>query len=191
MSRRYDHHSELFGNRAVLDTLVAERRRFIGFLVNRVGDRETAEDLLQTAVVQALRRADSLRDEQRVVAWIYRILRNVLADHGRRGANASRVFERLALDLPDVALPQLESEICACIGRLLGTLPPEQGELLRMVELEESTPSEAASRLGISAGAARVRLHRARSALRERVEQLCRTCAVHSCLDCTCKGDLA
>jgi len=158
-------------------------------LINRVGDPDTAEDLLQTAVLQALRRADTLRDDERVVAWIYRILRNVVTDHGRHRAATERAFERaVALDLPEEAPPELEAEICACIGALLTTLPADQGDLLKMVEVEETAPSEAAQLLGITAGAARVRLHRARSALRERVEQLCRTCARHGCLDCTCRG---
>jgi RNA polymerase sigma-70 factor (ECF subfamily) len=172
----------------ILGVLVAERARFLAFLTARVGDIETAEDLLQTAVLQALRGAHGLREKERAVAWIYRILRNVLADHGRQRSASSRALERSARldDLPESAPPELEAELCACVGRLLDTLAPDQGGLLRMVELEEVTPSEAARRLGISAGAARVRLHRARSALRERVEQVCRTCARHGCLDCTC-----
>jgi len=66
----------------VLETLITERGRLFGFLLAWVGERETAEDLLQTAVRRALERADGLRDEERVVAWIYRILRNVLAELG-------------------------------------------------------------------------------------------------------------
>ena len=174
---------------AVLETLVAERERLLGFLFARVGDKETAEDLLQTATLQALRAAHGLREEERVVAWIYRILRNVLTDYRRHRAAASRALERAtALDLPEVAPTEVESQICACVGRLLDTLAADQAALLRMVELEDVTPSEAAQRLGVSRGAARVRLHRARSALRERVEQVCRTCARHGCLDCTCGG---
>lgn len=71
---------------AVIRTLVSERARFLAFVARRVGDRDLAEDLLQTAVLQAVRGAETLRDEERVVAWIYRILRNVLADHGPPGA---------------------------------------------------------------------------------------------------------
>jgi RNA polymerase sigma factor (sigma-70 family) len=173
----------------VMETLVAERDRFLGFLLPRVGDRETAEDLLQTAVVQAIRGAHRLREEERLVAWIYRILRNVLADHGRRRVASARALEHsAALSLPEVAPPDVDTEICGCVARLLETLPADQGALLRMVELEDVTPSEAADRLDISPGAARVRLHRARAALRDRVEQVCRTCAEHGCVDCTCRA---
>lgn len=155
--------------------------------MNRVGDVDAAEDLLQTGVLQALRRADSLKDQERVVAWIYRILRNVLTDWGRQHAARSRSEERASLlDLPEQAPPDLEEELCACVGELLSTLPPEQAELLRLVELEDVAPSRVAERLGLTPGNARVRVHRARAALRERVEQTCRTCARHGCLDCTC-----
>jgi RNA polymerase sigma-70 factor (ECF subfamily) len=33
-----------------------------------------------------------------------------------------------------------------------------------------------------------VRLHRARAALKTRLEQSCGTCATHGCLDCTCRS---
>lgn len=171
----------------VVQTLIAERGRFLGFLARRVGDPELAEDLLQTAILQAIRRSDTLRDEERVTAWIYRILRNVLADHGRRRAAGARAVERAAaLDDAAAPEPELKNVVCACIGELLDTLPPQYADLLRLIEVDELAPAEAAGKLGISAGNARVRLHRARGALRERVEQMCRTCARHGCLDCTC-----
>lgn len=173
---------------AVLRTLVDERERFLGFLTRRVGDRDLAEDLLQTAILQALRRGDTLRDEDRVVAWIYRILRNVLADHARRQTAGTQATERAAaLELPETPPPEIAAEICACVGGLLDTLPPQYADLLRLVELEEASPAEAAARLHVTPGNARVRLHRARETLRERVEQMCRACARHGCLDCTCR----
>jgi RNA polymerase sigma factor (sigma-70 family) len=175
---------------AVVRTLISERGRFLAFLVARVGDVDTAEDLLQSGMLQALRRADSLRDDERVVAWVYRILRNVLADWGRARAAAGRAEERAGLaELPEVAPPELEDELCACVTGLMETLAPDQSEILRLVELEEVTPSEVAERLGLTPGNARVRLHRARAALRLRVEQTCRTCARHGCLDCACGAE--
>ncbi len=174
---------------AVVQTLVSERGRFLAFLTSRVGDPDTAEDLLQTGVLQAIRKADSLRDEERVVAWIYRILRNVLADWGRQRAAVGRAEEHLLrFELAEVPPPDVEAELCACVGELLGTLPPEQSDLLRLVELDHVTPSEVAGQLGLTPGNARVRIHRARAALRTRVEEACRTCARHGCLDCTCRA---
>ena len=174
---------------AVVRALVTEHDRFLGFLVRRVRDRELAEDLLQTAILQALRRADTLRHEERVTAWIYRILRNVLADHGRREAAAERAAaSAVAPEATAAEQPELEAVICACVSAMLETLPDQYADILRLVELEEVSPGVAAERLGLTPGNARVRLHRARSALRERVEEMCRVCAKHGCLDCTCRA---
>jgi RNA polymerase sigma-70 factor (ECF subfamily) len=48
-------------------------------------------------------------------------------------------------------------------------LPVEERELMLLIAWEQLTPSEAASVVGIPAGTARSRLHRARSRLRERL----------------------
>ena len=63
--------------------LVENHRSFLRFLEHRVGSREVAEDILQTAFGRAVDHAGELRDES-VVAWFYRVLRNAVTDHFRR-----------------------------------------------------------------------------------------------------------
>jgi copper chaperone CopZ len=65
----------------------------------------------------------------------------------------------------------------------LDNLVPEAAEVLR-ADLDGEHAADLADRLGLSPGALRVRRHRAREALRERLEDVCRACA--GCLDCTC-----
>ena len=60
--------------------------------------------------------------------------------------------------------------------------------MLRRVDLEGQRPVDVAAQYGITANSAMVKLHRARRALRVRLEQSCRACAEHGCLDCTCVG---
>jgi RNA polymerase sigma-70 factor (ECF subfamily) len=69
---------------------------------------------------------------------------------------------------------------------LIVTLKPEYAEILRRVDLGESRLDSVAAELGITANNATVRLHRARQALRQRLEQMCGVCAHHGCLNCTC-----
>lgn len=169
--------------------LIAERQRFESFLAQRVRDPDVVDDLFQTALLKAVRGADTLRDDERVTAWFYRILRNVLTDHWRSEGARARSAEQLETVGSDTVPPaEIEPRVCACVGALLDTLPEQYARMLRLVELEEVSPTEAASRLGLSAGNGRVRLHRARTALRQRVEEFCRTCARHGCLDCTCRA---
>jgi len=46
---------------------------------------------------------------------------------------------------------------------------------------------DVAAELGVTPNNAAVRLHRARGALKKRLEQTCGTCTQHGCLDCTCQ----
>jgi RNA polymerase sigma-70 factor (ECF subfamily) len=173
---------------AVAEALAARHRRFLDFLEPRLGSRAAAEDLLQAAFVKGLERGGRLRDAESAVAWFYRLLRRALVDGYRhraaeRRALAGHAAER-RLHAPDEA--ELHAVACQCVGALLPTLTGDQAGILRLVDLDGVPVGEAAARLGIRAGTAAVRLHRARRALRARVEQTCRTCAEHACLDCSC-----
>jgi RNA polymerase sigma-70 factor (ECF subfamily) len=81
---------------------------------------------------------------------------------------------------------EIEAEICRCFEALLPTMKPEYAALLREVDLNGRRVVDVAAEQGLTANAGTVKLHRARKALRVRLEESCRTCATHGCLDCTC-----
>ena len=172
---------------AVIAALLENHRRFLAFLQKRVGSRADAEDILQDAFLRGLARAGEIRDEERAVAWFYRLLRNAVVDHWRARGVRDRGMEAAARETAEAAPdPELEGEICRCFESLLPTLKPEHAAMLREVDLNGRRPVDVAAELGIAPNAAMVKLHRARRALRTRLEQSCRTCATHGCLDCTC-----
>ncbi|HSU58870.1 MAG TPA: sigma-70 family RNA polymerase sigma factor [Bryobacteraceae bacterium] len=168
--------------------LIAGHREFLAFLEQRVGSRAAAEDILQTAFVRGLERGAEVQDEK-AVAWFYRVLRNAVIDHYRHRSTSARALETWGRELnesqePDAALRQ---EICRCVSGLLDDLKPEYRDALRVVDLDDGKLSDLAEQSGISAENAAVRVHRARKALRRKVEQACGTCAEHGCFDCHCK----
>lgn len=172
----------------VEERLAASRTEFLKFVRSRISDPELAEDVLQTAFVRAIASSDSLRDGDRVVPWFYRILRNGIVDAYRRRA----VLRHHAVSLDDLELPEqpddaIETLLCRCFEPLIETLKPEYADVLRSVDLGGEPTDAAAERLGITANNLKVRRHRARVALRERIEQTCRICSAHGCLDCTCE----
>jgi RNA polymerase sigma-70 factor (ECF subfamily) len=172
----------------VVAVLVENHRRFLEFLVRRVGSRETAEDILQEAFVRGLSRAGQLRDRESAVAWFYRSLRNALVDHWRRRSTERRIFEETedGSETEAVADPELMKTVCACATALLDTLKPEYAEALRRVDLEDVAVKDFAREKSLTPNNASVRLFRARDALRRQVTRSCGTCAEHGCLDCTC-----
>jgi RNA polymerase sigma-70 factor (ECF subfamily) len=172
----------------LVQALVSNHHRFLEFLERRLGSRADAEEMLQAAFVRGLKRADTIRDEDRVVPWFYRILRNAIADHYRHRAAEERVLQRLASESEEAAeSPELRAAVCACVSELARTLKPEYRTILERVELEEASVADVAREEGISPNNAAVRLHRARQALRRRVMETCGTCAEHGCVDCRCK----
>jgi len=172
---------------AIVAALVENRGRFLSFLRKRVGSAADAEDILQDALVRGLAHAGDVRDEETAVAWFYRVLRNAVADHWRARAADGRRREALARELPAAGPdPAAAGELCRCFEALLPTLKPEQAALIQAVDLAGRRPVDVAAEQGISPNAAMVRLHRARKALRVRLEETCRACAAHGCLDCSC-----
>jgi RNA polymerase sigma factor (sigma-70 family) len=171
----------------VLGVLLENHRRFLAFLERRVGTLQDAEEILQSAFAKAVEHEEKLvRDT--VVAWFYRILRNTLIDHYRHQDIEQRAIEKHACEVPaeEYDSPELARTICECFRELLPTLTPQSRSILERVDLGDQTVGEAAQSLGITPNNAGVRLYRARQALKERLEQTCRTCAQHGCYDCTC-----
>jgi RNA polymerase sigma factor (sigma-70 family) len=166
-------------------TLVANHREFLRFVERRVGNREVAEEILQSAFVRGLEKLDTVRDS--AIGWFYRVLRNAIIDYQRRTSVAERRLDAHAMDQETSSRDEeLHGVVCKCVGELATTLKPEYAEALRRIEIDGVSVKDYADELGITAGNAGVRVFRAREALRRQVARTCGTCATHGCLDCTC-----
>lgn len=168
----------------VLATLIANHREFLAFVERRTRDRAAAEDVLQDAFGRAMTAVAHLRRDEAAIAWFYRLLRNAVVDHQRRSAVREKVHVSAAREA-DVASAN-EGEPCQCVARLAVTLRPELELAIRRVDVEGAPIATFASEAGITANNARVRLFRARAALRERVRSSCGACADHGCTECSC-----
>jgi RNA polymerase sigma factor (sigma-70 family) len=177
-------------NDALATTLLAHLGAFQGFARLRLGDDQLAADAVQESVLRALKSEQSLSNEENLLAWFYRILRNVLTDLHRRRAAQTKGLERFAEDLAinEEDEADVEQTACACFRELLPTLRPEYAQVLQLADLDGRTAEAVAKEVGITRGNLKVRLHRARRQLRERLEQTCQMCAKRGCLDCQCKS---
>lgn len=163
------------------------------FLRRRVGDEAVAEDLLQESIIRAVLSHHSVRNDESVVAWFYKIIRHTLIDYYRsKGAEARRneaFLQELTVSGDDKEPPfdEVRATVCTCLHRLLPKLRSNYAELIRRIDLENDSPKRVAAELKISQNNLTVRLHRARQALRASLEQSCGVCSTHGCLNCTCE----
>lgn len=173
---------------ALATTLLANLAAFQGFARRRLGDDQLAADAVQESLLRALKSEATLSHNENLLAWFYRILRNVLTDLHRRRSAQSRAMERFTAEM-EIARDDdaaLETTACGCFRGLLPTLRPEYAEVLQLSDLDGQPAGVVAAKVGISRNNLNVRLHRARRQLRERLEQTCQVCATHGCLDCQC-----
>lgn len=172
---------------ALATTLLANLGAFQSFARNRLRDDQLAADAVQESLLRALKAGDKLTDDTNLLAWFYRILRNVLTDLHRRRVTQTAALGRFADEAAAGADDEKETQrvACACLAGLLPTLRPEYARVLQLADLDGEAPEIVAGKVGITRNNLKVRLHRARRQLRERLEQTCSACATHGCLDCT------
>lgn len=147
------------------------------FVARRVGDPHLAADLTAEVFLAAIDAAGSYRSDRGApVAWLFGIARNVVSAEHRRAARERRahgeVEGRRLLDPDDIARMQERIDAAACARELhaaLAALPEGERAVFELTALDELTPRQAAVALGIRTVTARVRLHRARVKLRERL----------------------
>lgn len=177
----------------VIQVILAERARFHRFVASRVGDAATAEDVLQDSLLRALGQNRSLRRGEAAVPWFYRILRNAISDHYRKKGSENRRMEKLLTDMEvlgeDTATPPVEWEkaVCGCFRGLLPALKPRYATVILRVDLGGEGKRDVARDLKVSQATMDVLLHRARQALRKRLEVFCGSCSREHCLACLCK----
>ena len=187
---RFTHASSAGG---IVRRLLDHQSSFRSFLRRRIGDEALAEDLLQQSFVKAVEHQHSLRNEDSVVAWFYRVLRNTVIDYYRMHGAESRRDEAFLQELThrgedkEMLLDEMKAAVCQCLYGIMPELRSNYRELLRRIDLEGESPAHVADDLNITLNNLTVRLHRARQALREGLERSCGVCSQHGCLNCTCE----
>jgi len=174
-AREADQPSVRPATEAVWTHLGADLRRFIR---RRVADDHLADDLVQETLLRVHRNLDSLREGERLAAWVYTIARNVVRDHYRATSAAPiALADHDPAEDPADAPADATAE-AGCRGRqwlqqLVDSLPETYREAVRLAEIEELPQQEVADRLGLSLSAAKSRIQRGRTELKQLLDRCC------------------
>jgi RNA polymerase sigma factor (sigma-70 family) len=145
------------------------------FVVRRVDDPHLAADLIAEVFLAAISSAGSYRPEWGgQLPWLYGVARNVVAAEERRSARQVRAERswsaRALLDPDDIADLTERIDAEAASRRLyeaIRQMSDDDRRLLELVAVDGLSVRDAGKVLGVSPGAARVRLHRARRCLQQ------------------------
>jgi RNA polymerase sigma-70 factor (ECF subfamily) len=156
-----------------------------------IGENE-ADDVAQEVFVKISRFLETLDDSSKLSSWIYAITLNTVRDAARRRSvrpipiTESRELARTDNDEPALLSriadgrsrsPEeraMRDEMVACYLDYVNQLPHNYFEVYVLSELEGLANEEIARRLSLSVGAVKIRLHRARAQLNEKLRCNCR-----------------
>lgn len=162
--------------------LLAVARRFMR-------SEEDAQDALQDAFLQAFKALPRFEGNSALSTWLHRIVVNAALMRLRR--KRSRPEESIepmlptfledghqthpAVDWPETSQTLAERrEVCALVRAGIEKLPESYRTVLLLRDIEELDTAETAEILGISENAVKIRLHRARQALRGMLDPVLR-----------------
>jgi RNA polymerase sigma-70 factor (ECF subfamily) len=160
-------------------------RRLMAFSVRTCSNVDNAEDVFQDTLLKAYQALADLREPKALRTWLYRVAANncrmlrrkdkaprkiSLDDYKPPGWEEGEVVEVADWsDLPDDAAGRAELKDAFEEG--LAKLPPEYRMVLLMRDVEGLSTKEAAEALDIGESAVKMRLHRARMALRQHLAE--------------------
>jgi RNA polymerase sigma factor (sigma-70 family) len=160
------------GDIDAFSALYARHAGAVRFAVrDNVHDNETVADVVQDTFVRALERLPSLRNPERFRPWLLSIARNAAID-SRRARQRSRIDdladtdEMVGVDPQPAELAEL-GELADLVNGCVGGLSTRDATAITLVTRLGLGSAEVATALGISIGAAKVVVHRARRRFRD------------------------
>jgi RNA polymerase sigma-70 factor (ECF subfamily) len=164
------------GDRSAFDGLVRATYAEAYTLAYRLtGNEEDARDVVQEAYLRAYKGIRHFRGDAAFSTWLYRITANCAATYlGKRTKARHEDLDEqapVADERPEVD-PSLRADLAderRVLTEALSHLPPDMRAVVVLRDVYDLPHEAIAAELGITEGAAKVRLHRARRKLRERL----------------------
>jgi len=168
----------------------AYRPRILRYVTRLVGEAD-AEDVTQHVLLKLGEGLGQFRGESSQSTWIYRIATNAALDQLRRArarptqgqdcavtaedgdSDSEPVGASVERSIPSVETSAIREEMSQCVRDFVERLPDNYKTVIVLSELEGFKNSEISDILGISLGAVKIRLHRAREKLRQELSTGC------------------
>ena len=123
------------------------------FIARRVSRPEDADDILSIVFLRMAKSLDNLREQDRLLGWMYAITRNAITDYYRSAPHRRELAVDAVPDNPPDGEPDADEaaqkELASCLVPMLSGLPAEQAAAVKMVDLDARTHAAAAGEAGI------------------------------------------
>jgi RNA polymerase sigma-70 factor (ECF subfamily) len=166
--------------------LTRHRRPVYSYILRFIGEKETAEDLLQEAFMRVIRGAEAYKRQAKFTTWLYTIARNLCVDQTRRRKHRKHASLDAPMDASDEAgtlldvLPSNEmasdrktvnKQLYATMQKAIDTLGEEQREVFLMREFLDMPFKEIAEVVGVPENTVKSRMRYALEKLRLELDE--------------------
>lgn len=163
--------------------ILFERHRTLvyRFAYQMLPRRDDAEDIVQEAFVRAYQNLDRYRDEAKFTTWLLRIVTNLCTDQARMSQRrttleqqeAQGALDWMTIGSIDDPVQNLEEDRRkVALRKALQALPNHHRTVIILRDIEEREYTEIAQILSCTVGGAKLRVLRARRALKDRIAPL-------------------
>jgi RNA polymerase sigma-70 factor (ECF subfamily) len=155
------------------------RSKIFHYSLLMCGQTEDAEEVAQETLLKVFQNFDQLREPEHVRSWVFRIAKNACLMQRRKSVFAPE-HELSVEELPPASeitdsgkLPEDElqnAEVRAVLHQVIADLPPMYRCVVLLRDIEQLSTEETAQILDLTTDTVKTRLHRARAAMREKLD---------------------
>ena len=168
----------LSGNHTIYGELVNRYQNYVFTLTLRiVKNREDAEEVAQDVFIKAYKYLADFRGASKFTTWLYTIVNNTCISFLRKkkldihSLDNEKIFEMADNQDSGMRANMIEQKSkVAMVNDAIRLLNPDDAQIITLFYKAEQSLEETAQVLGIEVNAAKVRLHRARTRLKEKME---------------------
>lgn len=184
MSENYDRQiidKVLGGDTEAFTELIKKYQNMVfRYVVNRFGDMDEAQDMTQEIFIMTLEALPGFRGESKFSTWLYSIMMNYCRNHAKKSRrvtlvsmNQSRGDEEYQLEFPDNReTPESDvvlDDSLSIMKEELALLPQDYRDILVLRDIDGLSYNEISDILGIQLSNVKVRIHRGREMLKNRL----------------------
>jgi RNA polymerase sigma-70 factor, ECF subfamily len=149
------------------------KQKLYPYIFGLVKNKAAAEDLLQEVFIKAIEKRSSLKNAERLEAWLFAISRNTVFNYLRSNKPSCQCHCTKEQVTEPTEKKNYNEELLECLPRFINKIPQDYRQALTMADIELLPQKQIAEQLNISLTAAKSRVQRGRKKLKEVLEAGC------------------
>lgn len=131
-----------------------------------------AEDIVQDVLIKVYEHLNTLKDQEKILSWMYQITRNVIVDYYRKQRSEGTLDEADMVEHIDIE-KDVRKELAQCLLPMVNQLPSNYQQAIKMVEFDGLTQKKVALKQGLSLSGVKSRIQRGRKLLKKMLMECC------------------